>query len=152
MKKVFLGTSFSGQVDTHGSILPEFRRSIEQLLEGLRKNELEIFAAVEHEDFMIRADVPPEIGVKKDLDEIDAADVVVALIDDKPSAGLQFELGYAIAKGKQVVLAQHAANHQLAYFNQGAISAGLLTLVEYDTIDALIQQLTVAINAPTQVS
>jgi nucleoside 2-deoxyribosyltransferase len=147
MKKVFLSTSFSGQVDEYGAILPEFRKSIESLLEGLRKSELEVFAAVEHDGWMIAANVPPEIGVQKDLEELDTAEVLLALMDDKPSAGVQFELGYAVAKGKRVVLARHSAG-QLVYFNQGVVSAGMMTLVEYDDIAGLVRQLPIAINAP----
>lgn len=148
MKKVFLSTSFSGQVDeATGSVLPVFRQEIEQLLEKLRKSELEVYAAVEQEGYMISADVPPEVGVRKDIDEIDAADVMVALVDDKPSAGVQFELGYAVAQKKQVILAS-MTGAKLTYFNQGLVSAGLVTLVSYDHADALASQLTVAINAP----
>lgn len=148
MKKVFLSTSFSGQVDeATGSVLPVFRQEIEQLLEKLRKSELEVYAAVEQEGYMISADVPPEVGVRKDIDEIDAADVVVALVDDRPSAGVQFELGYAVAQKKQVILAS-MTGAKLTYFNQGLVSAGLVTLVSYDHADALASQLTVAINAP----
>lgn len=149
MKKVFLSTSFSGQVDADsGAVAPELRRFIEDLLQALRKEELEVFAAIEHEGWMLSANVPPEVGVQKDIAELDAADVLVALVDDKPSAGVQFELGYAVAKEKQAVLA-HSANATLAYFNQGVVSAGLVTLISYDNPAALAAQLTVAINAPT---
>lgn len=147
MKKVFLATSFSGQVDIRsGAVLPAFRQFIEHLLVELRKRELEVFAAIEYEGWMIVNDVPPEIGVQKDLTEVEGADVVIALVHDKPSAGLQFEIGYAVAKGKQVVLAQDASE-QLAYFNQGAVSGGLVTLVTYSDTSELVNQLIIATNA-----
>lgn len=149
MKKVFLSTSFSGKVEVSGEVLPEFRAFIEAILDALREEDLEVFAAVEDEGWMIANDVPAEIGVQKDLAEIDAADVVVALVHDKPSAGVQFEIGYAVAKGKQVILARHE-HEQLAYFNQGVVSSGLMTLVTYNGDGSLVSQLVVAINAPTE--
>lgn len=150
MKRLFLATSFSGQVDeTTSRVLPGFRQFITQILEGLRRNELEVFAAIEHEGWMVAADMPAEIGVRKDLDEIDAADVMVALVHDKPSVGVQFELGYAVAKSKKVILAC-AAGEQLAYFNQGAAGAGLVTVVSYDDTNSLINQLVIAANAPEE--
>jgi nucleoside 2-deoxyribosyltransferase len=130
-------------------VAPEFRQFIEGLLQTLRTEDLEVFAAIEHEGWMLSSNVPPEVGVQKDIAELDAADVLVALVDDKPSAGVQFELGYAVAKEKQAVLA-HTAGATLAYFNQGLVSAGLVTIVSYDQPDALAAQLTVAINAPAE--
>jgi nucleoside 2-deoxyribosyltransferase len=149
MKKVFLATSFSGKVDMHtGQVLPAFRAVIENLLRELRKDDVcEVFCAVEHEGWMIANNVPPEVGVQKDLQAIEDAEVVVALMDNQPSAGVQFELGYAAAKGKQIVVAHHAGE-KLAYFNQGAVSFGLMTQLAYETSEALIGQLTVAITAP----
>lgn len=150
MKKAFLSTSFSGKVDeASGEVLPEFRAFIEAILQALREEDLEVFAAIEDEGWMVANDVPAEVGVQKDLAEINAADVIVALVHDKPSAGVQFEIGYAVAKGKQVILARHE-HDQLAYFNQGVVSSGLMTLVTYEDTAALINQLVVAINAPTE--
>jgi nucleoside 2-deoxyribosyltransferase len=150
MSKIFLATSFSGQVGKiTAQVLPEVRQFITQILEGLRSNELEVFAAIEHEGWMIAADVSPEIGVQKDLSEVDASDTLIALVHDKPSAGVQFELGYAIAKGKKVILAC-AADEHLAYFNEGVASAGLVTVVSYDDVASLVNQLVIAANAPAE--
>jgi nucleoside 2-deoxyribosyltransferase len=148
MKKVFLSTSFSGKVDAaSGAVQPMFRTFIEQILAVLRQQDLEVFCAVEDEGWLISATVPPEVGVQKDLEVLDGTDVLLALVDTQPSAGVQFELGYAVAKGKQVILACHRSD-KLAYFNQGAVSAGHIMLINFDNPTELVKQLTVALHAP----
>jgi nucleoside 2-deoxyribosyltransferase len=150
MKKVFLSTSFSGKVDyASGEVLPEFRKEIEAILEALRKTpDIEVFCAVEDEGWNINQ-TPPEVGVKFDLERVDDADVLLALVEETISAGVQFELGYAVAKGKQVVLAS-AISAKVAYFNQGVVSNGMMTLVTYDNVATLIKQLDVALHAPKE--
>lgn len=150
MKKVFLSTSFSGKIDpANGSVLPDFRNELEIILEALRKNsEVEVFCAVEQENWSVN-DVLPEVGVQRDLEEIDNADVMLALIEEAVSAGVQFEIGYAVAKGKQVILAS-AAGASVAYFNQGVVSNGMMTMLTYDNISTLVKQLDVALHAPEE--
>jgi nucleoside 2-deoxyribosyltransferase len=150
MKKVFLATSFSHKIDeATGLVLPEFRKEIETILEALRKTgDLEVFCAVEDEDWRMGEGLP-EVGVRHDLDQIEASDVMLALVEDSASAGVQFELGYAVAKGKQVVVAVRAGV-KAAYFNQGVISNGLMTLVTFDNVSSLVRQLDVALHAPAE--
>jgi nucleoside 2-deoxyribosyltransferase len=148
MKRVFLSTSFSSQVsyDT-GEVLPAFRTALEGVLKALRQQpDMEVFCAIEDEGWKITT-TPSDKGVAKDISEVEHADVLVALMEDKPSAGVQFEIGYAVAKGKQVVLAAKAGE-QLAYFNQGLVGAGLVTYVAYDDAASLATQLPIAVNAP----
>lgn len=150
MKKVFLSTSFSGKVDyASGAVDADFRKEIETVLEALRHTgDLEAFCAVEDEGWNIN-NTPPEVGVKHDLDKLDEADVLLALVEEVISAGVQFELGYAVAKGKQVILASNTTA-KVAYFNQGVVSNGMMTLVTYDNLAGLIKQLDVALHAPTE--
>ncbi|MEK7153608.1 MAG: nucleoside 2-deoxyribosyltransferase [Patescibacteria group bacterium] len=150
MKKVFLSTSFSGKVDyATGRVLPEFRKEIELILAALRQDEdLEVFCAVEDERWNI-TNTAPEVGVKYDLARLDSADLLLALVEETISAGVQFELGYAVAKGKQVVLAS-AIGAPVAYFNQGVVSNGMMTLITYEDLAGLIKQLDVALHAPEE--
>jgi hypothetical protein len=148
--KVFLSTSFSGKIDpSNGEVLPEFRKFVTQILESLRQNEGEAVCAMEQEGWKISGD-PPEIGVQRDLQAIDDADVLLALIDRETSVGVQFELGYAVAKGKRVIIAR-ASEGELAYFNQGIVSSGLATLISYDNVSMLLPQLALALNAPEEI-
>jgi len=43
-----------------------------------------------------------------------------------------------------------AAGEELAYFNKGAAGAGLVTVVSYDDVASLVNQLVIAINAPEE--
>lgn len=132
-----------------GEVLPEFRKEIEGILEALRKSgDLDVFCAVEDEGWSID-NTPPEVGVKHDIERVDTSDVLIALVEDVISAGVQFELGYAVAKGKQVILAS-AMNAKVAYFNQGVVSNGMMTLVTYDNVATLVKQLDVALHAPVE--
>jgi nucleoside 2-deoxyribosyltransferase len=148
MKKIFLATSFSGQVDiTTNQVQPQLRGGIEAILKELRsEGEVEVFCAIEHEGWAFK-DIPSEVGVLKDLEEIDAADTMIALVQDVPSVGVQTEIGYAVAKDKQVVIAMEAGS-QISYFNQGLVSAGKVTLVTYDNAVTLKTQLPIAVHAP----
>lgn len=150
MKKVFLATSFSHKIDeATGLVLSEFRAEIETILEGLRKTgDFEVFCAVEDEGWRMGEDLP-EVGVRHDLDQIGSSDVMLALVEDSVSAGVQFELGYAVAKGRQVIVAIRAGI-KAAYFNQGVISNGLMTLVTFDDVSSLVKQLDVALHAPSE--
>ncbi len=149
MKKVFLSTPVADKIDENGNVLPEYRLFIEAILDGLRKADIEVKAAVEYDGWRLDFDIPPEIAIKKDLEKVDASDELIALVNDKPSAGVQFEIGYAIAKSKRVILA-HPTDQKLAYFNQGAVGNGMITLVSYEDTKALVAQLIVAVNAPEQ--
>jgi len=140
MKNLFLATSFSGQVDYEtGQVKPEFRKSIEKILEALRNvGGFAVFCAVEHEGWII-SDAPPEEGVKKDLQEIDKSDVFLALVHDAVSGGVQYEIGYADGTGKSVFIAT-PEDTNLIYFNQGAANLGRVTHLEYASPELLATQ------------
>jgi nucleoside 2-deoxyribosyltransferase len=131
-KQLFLATPFSGQVDSKtGEMQPAFRKQITAIMRALRANGFKVFCALEYEDWEVSSD-PPEVGTRKDLMEIDAADALVAVIHDTPTAGVQYAMGYAYAKGKPVFLAT-SLDTPLAYFNQGLANLGHVLHVPYDT-------------------
>ena len=147
MSRLFLATSFSGHVNYEtGEVNPDYREKVENILDALRTvGGFTVFCAVEHENWIIASDVPPEVGVEKDLVEIDESDVVLALLPTGLiSAGLQYEVGYADAKEKKVVLATESGS-ELAYFNQGAANLGRVTHIEYENPQALVANLQQAI-------
>lgn len=140
MKRLFVATSFSGHVDYEtGQVNPEFRKSIEETLDALRSvGGFAVFCAVEYEGWVI-SDVPPEVGVEKDLEEIEKCDVFLALLHGAVSAGVQYETGYADAKEKQVIVAT-PSDTNLSYFNQGAVNLGRSKHVRYDSPELLAAQ------------
>jgi hypothetical protein len=151
MKRVCLTTSFAHVVtyDT-GTVLPEFRANVEGVLKSLRADaDVEVFCALEAAGWKIST-LLPELSVHTDIDELDAADMLIALMYDQPSVEVQFEIGYMVAKGKPVVLAMQAGS-QMAYFNQGLVSGGLATLITYDDPPMLAKQLAIAVHAPDPV-
>lgn len=147
MKHVFLAASFSGQLDpVSGTVTSDFKQAIEALVELLRRNHFKVVCSAETQGWRWD-EIPLEKSVQKDLEEIEAADVLLALIESRPSASVQFEIGYAVAQEKRVVLAARTG-HTLAHFDQGAVSAGFMSYVAYDTAENLVDQLVIAFNAP----
>lgn len=141
MSRLFLATSFSGHVNYEtGVVNPDYRSKIESMLSSLRAlGELTVFCAVEEEQWKIKADVPPEVGVKLDLEEIDKCDMFLAILPpDLISAGLQTEVGYAHAKAKQVVLAtENGSKLGLGYFNEGLVKLDGVAHIEYESPDEI---------------
>lgn len=68
------------------------------------------------------ADDDPAEAFFLDINEIQKSDIVIALLSDKVSAGVQVEIGYAIALKKEVILA-HDKKDSLAWFNQAIIES-----------------------------
>jgi nucleoside 2-deoxyribosyltransferase len=139
MNRLFLGTSFSGHVNSEtGEVNTNYRKKVEDVIEALRTiGNYTVFCAVEHEKWVIAKDIPPEVGVEKDLDEINKSDAMLALLPTGLiSGGLQYEIGYADAKGKRVLMATEAGS-ELAYFNQGAVNLGHAIHIEYDSPESL---------------
>jgi nucleoside 2-deoxyribosyltransferase len=140
MNRLFLATSFSGHVNYEtGEVNSDYREKVEAVIHTLRTvGGFTVFCAVEHENWVIASDVPPEVGVENDLAEIDESDVVLALVPTGLiSAGQQYEVGYSDAKGKQVILATESGT-ELAYFNQGVANLGRVAHIEYDTPEDLV--------------
>ncbi len=140
-RKLFVSTSFSAKVDDAGYVLPTFRAEIESILSELRKtDEFDVYCAVEAEGWKI-SDVAPEVGVEQDLKEVDKSDAVLVILGDKPSWGVQYELGYAVAKGKPVIAAT-SNDISLSYFNQGLSNLNQITHIIYGTPRALSMNVT----------
>jgi nucleoside 2-deoxyribosyltransferase len=151
MKNIFLSTSFAHVIDADsGQVIPEFRKKIEEILHSLRTEaKVKVFCDMEDEKWRMPGGLP-ERGIVKDINTLQEADLLLALVSEHPSVGVEFEMGYMVAKGKPVLLAMHA-DAQLAHFNQGLVSAGLVTLVTYDDASSLARQLAIAVNAPQEV-
>ena len=103
--KLFLAIPFSSRIDKSGAVLPEYRASVESLLSALKNRGHTVYCALEYTDWKIR-DVSPETEFRNDLDEIDQSDKIIVLLEEAISAGVQLELGYAYARGKQLEIYQ----------------------------------------------
>ena len=145
MVKIFLIAAFPDQFDlSHQRIKPAFKTKLQYILHGLRQEGVTVSCTLEMDNWQLLEQLP-EINLVQDIEAIDASDLVVAVAEDKPSAGVQFELGYAAAKGKRVILAR-SSNDELSWFNQGTIGSGLVQHVTYQTMEMLLLQLVAAVR------
>jgi nucleoside 2-deoxyribosyltransferase len=151
MKNVFLATSFAHVIDADsGDVIPEFRKKVEEILRSLRTQaQVKVYCELEDAEWHMPGGLPERAAIK-DINTLDEADLLLCLVAEHPTVGAEFEMGYMVAKGKPVLLAM-SANGQLANFNQGLISAGLVTLITYDNASSLAKQLAIAVNAPKEV-
>ena len=121
--KIFVAASYSSRVNYETrQVFPEYRDWLENNLQILEKLGHTVFCALRADQYKIN-DANPAEAFSLDEAEIEAADGILAFVADKVSAGVQTEIGMAIAKKKQVVIA-HTTDQPLAYFNQAIVLAG----------------------------
>lgn len=105
-----------------GEVFPEYRQWLEDFLSQVGSYGHTVFSALQADDYKIN-DLSPAEAFRLDEAEIDKADALLAVVTDKVSAGVQSEIGMAIAKSKLVTIA-HLPEHKLEYINQAIIKAG----------------------------
>lgn len=121
--RIFVAASYSSKVDyTTGDVYPEYQAWLEAIIAQLESYGHEVFCALKADGWRIN-DLKPAQAFKLDEGEILKADGMFALVSHTPSAGVQMEIGMAIAQKKQVVLA-HEVIDQLPYFNQAVVALG----------------------------
>ena len=121
--KIFVAASYSSKVDYKtGDVLPQYKAWLEGMLEQLENYGHEVFCALRADNWRIN-DLEPAQAFKLDESEISKADGMIAFVTEKPSAGVQMEIGMAIAQKKDVVLA-HERSDKLAYFNSAVVVLG----------------------------
>ena len=121
--KIFVAASYSSQVNYEtGEVFPEYKEWLEANLDQLEKFGHAVFCTLRADDYKVN-DANPAEAFSLDEAEIENADAMLAFLTDKVSAGVQTEIGMAIAQKKPVVIA-HLAEHGLGYFNQAIVLAG----------------------------
>ena len=88
-----------------------------------------MFCALRDDGYKLNDNDPAE-AFRLDERHIHECDGLLAYLSEKPSVGVQTEIGYALALGKKVYLARDE-NIKLAYFNNAIILAGLATATTY---------------------
>jgi nucleoside 2-deoxyribosyltransferase len=138
--RLFLATSFSGQTTPDGKVHESFRRDVEAIINGLLNAGHSVFCAVQAEGWDVNT-LRPEQAFEMDLRELNEADAFIGFVTaNPPSAGVQFEIGYSLAKGKRVVLMRHESD-KLPYMNIGLVNSGNAIELQYESMDDLMQQL-----------
>jgi nucleoside 2-deoxyribosyltransferase len=121
--RIFVAASYSSQVNYEtGEVFPEYKEWLEENLTRLEKFGHAVFCALRADEYKIN-DTNPAEAFSLDEAEIEKADALIAFVTDKVSAGVQTEIGMAIAQKKLVIIA-HLAEHALTYFNQAIVLAG----------------------------
>ena len=121
--KVFVAASYSAKVDySTGDVYPEYRAWLEGILGQLESYGHEVVCALRDDNWRIN-DLEPAQAFKLDEQKIANAEGLFALVSDTVSAGVQMEMGMALAQKKKVVIA-HEKVDQLAYFNQAVVALG----------------------------
>ena len=126
--KIFVAASYSAKVDySTGDVYPEYRAWLEAILWQLESYGHDVVCALRDDDWRIN-DLEPAQAFKLDEEKIANAECLLALVSDTVSAGVQMEMGMALAQNKVVAIA-HEKVDQLAYFNQAVIALGQATEV-----------------------
>lgn len=121
---IFVAASYSANVDyATGRVYPAYKDWLESLLAQLEGAGYAVFCALREDGYVINTG-DPAAAFRVDIDSLQKSDVLLALLDANTSAGVQLEVGYALALHKKVVLA-HASQHKLSYINDAAVRAGL---------------------------
>ena len=120
--KLFIAASYSAKVDyATGQVEPKYREWLESLLTMLEQQGHTVFCALRADQYRIN-NADPAAAFKLDIDHLDESEAILALITDQVSAGVQTEIGYAIAANKKVILV-HSEDDKIAFFNAAMIKA-----------------------------
>ncbi len=126
--RVFVACSYASKVNyVSGEVFDEYREWLDAQVDAIEQLGHEVFCALRSEGYKIN-NVDPAAAIRMDLDEIDKCDVVVAFTSSDISAGVQMEIGYAIAKLRRVIVA-HEADSKIGWTNAALDKANLVEVV-----------------------
>lgn len=121
--RIFYSCSFSKKINpSTGRVLPEHLEVAQRDISGLRGLGYEVYCDMEKDDWRIDNSAPEEV-VRRVVAEIDLVDILVARLDTDVSAGVQWEIGYAVGRGKKVYIVN---DQKMSFWNQGLVDAGLV--------------------------
>lgn len=127
--KVFVAASYSSQVNYEtGEVFPEYKEWLENTLNVIEALGHTVFCALRADQYRINNE-DSAAAFSLDMEHIEESDALLALLSDRPSAGVQTEIGVAVALKKQVLLA-HLPEHELSYFNAAMLKAEVVQEIE----------------------
>jgi nucleoside 2-deoxyribosyltransferase len=101
--KVFLAAPLTQTLGPDGRVDPGFRADLSRLHELLQRLGYDVFSAHVREKWGEALDTPSG-ALAIDLAQLQSCDVIVALLGTPLSPGVQFELGYAVAYKKPLLI------------------------------------------------
>ena len=127
-------------MDGDGRVHPHYKEHIEKIISSLEAAGYSVFCAVKYENWTISPKRPPADAVAEDLAEIRKADLLLAVLHEDASRGVQYEMGYAAGLDKAVIVATEPKD-KLAYFNKGLIDSGVVKRIVYDSPEELATEI-----------
>jgi len=141
---IFLATSFSSKVLPDGSVEPEYRTQLEAIIAALESRGHIVLCGLREDGWRLN-DQSPLAAFTYDVHSVEKADLLLVLIRNKPvSAGTQFELGYAQALDKEILIFSQANDKPVPYINLGLIQQDNVRTQEYGSlteVPALLEKL-----------
>jgi nucleoside 2-deoxyribosyltransferase len=123
--KIFVSASYSDQVNYKTrEVFADYRTWLENVLDSIESQGHTVFCALRADQYRI-SDADPAAAFSLDMKHITESDAMIALLNDKISAGVQTEIGVGVALKKPVILAR-SLEHKLAYFNAAMLKAGVV--------------------------
>ena len=117
-RNVFLAAPFTGRTDQG------FRDMVDQTRDALREAGYSVFSAHEREAWGANLWGPAE-ALQADLEELDRADLLIALVDDRISGGVQLEIGAALKMDLSILqICPKGKEARIAYLNRGLARFG----------------------------
>jgi hypothetical protein len=126
----------------------EFRKRLTTVINHLEAIGWSVGNAHKRENWGMELDSPFK-ALRADLEGVEEADVLIAMVGSPPSPGVQFELGFALAKGKKILLIDDAAG-EMPYLMDGLMDhestvllrVGSATEDDHDFAEAISASLT----------
>jgi nucleoside 2-deoxyribosyltransferase len=103
---IFLSIPFSSRIDEDGNVEAAYGQSIKKLMAALQERGHTTYCALEYAEWKMGGSTSPEEEFRHDFEEIDNADKLIVLLEERVSAGVQLEEGYAYAKHKVIEVYQ----------------------------------------------
>lgn len=136
---IFLAAPFTNWMQGADGLNSEKRGLLTRAIEALESSGHEVTSAHVREEWGRDLD-PPAAALAMDTAAIEAADVLVAVMDGTPSPGLDMELGIALALEKEIVLARRAGA-AAGYLIDGLPRVARCEVVEWRDEDDLVEKL-----------
>lgn len=122
-KEIFVASSYSSKVNyASGLVFPDYKNWLENLLNGLEGQGYTVFNVLRADQYRIEDD--PVAAYRLDRERIEQCDVLLAVLEEQGSEGVQTEVGLALGLGKTVLLA-HTEKLKLGWFNRALVSSGV---------------------------
>ncbi len=121
--KIFIATSFSGKVDYGtGQVKTEFKNWLKlNVLDPLKNAELNYFCAIEMEGWKVN-NSDSASAIINDFNQLRKSNLLLVILDEGISPGLQIEIGIACERKMPIILA-HEKDVKLKWSNQALIDA-----------------------------